>query len=76
MEERGRGVKPRPLSPTSVTTLLGPTRLSEQTRPPRTEGALTSELETRRDSGVDKVYLFSTFRFDAFMTSLPGTLPG
>ena len=37
MEERGRGGKPRPPGPTSVTTLLGPKRLSQQTRPPRTE---------------------------------------
>ena len=75
MEERGWGGKPRPLSPTSVTTLLGPKRLSQQTRPPPTEGAVMSELAQRRDSAVDNVYLFSTFRFDPFMISLPGTLP-
>ena len=37
MEGGGRGVKPRPRRLTSGITLLGPTRLSEQTRPPRTE---------------------------------------
>ena len=37
MEERGRGGTPRPLSPASVTTLLGPKRLSQQTRPSRAE---------------------------------------
>ena len=37
MEGGGRGVKPRPPRLTSDITLLGPTRLSEQTRPPRTE---------------------------------------
>ena len=52
MEERARGGKPRLLSPASVTTLLGPKRLSQQTRPPRTYGAVTSELSPRRHSAV------------------------
>ena len=55
MEEtrKGAGGQARLLSPASVTTLLGPKRLSQQTRPPRTEEALTSELSPRRDSAVD-----------------------